>query len=145
MDERELDFMLWQLVELFGWDLAQIVQHNTAVFNAGADAVFSVVIEAVVFWRLREAENINFVVFIAGIVEHMNIGDFIDFFDEKIILKAKVISLFLCRFSAIPMQEATSWPSTVAKAAPATPSLGKPNKPKIMIGSKIILTSAPTP
>ena len=41
------------------------------------------------------------------------------------------------------MQPATTWPSTVAAAAPATPIFGKPKRPKIIIGSKMMLMTAP--
>ena len=40
---------------------------------------------------------------------------------------------------------ATICPITVATAAPATPIRGTPKYPKIKIGSKIILTTAPVP
>ena len=36
-------------------------------------------------------------------------------------------------------------PITVANAAPATPISGSPNRPKIKIGSRIILIMAPSP
>ncbi len=37
------------------------------------------------------------------------------------------------------------WPATVATAAPATSSRGKPNSPKIRMGSKIRLMTEPVP
>ena len=47
------------------------------------------------------------------------------------------------RFMIRPSVPAIVWPRTVAYAAPATPSFGKPNRPKIMIGSKMMLMTAP--
>jgi len=38
---------------------------------------------------------------------------------------------------------ATHWPMTVATAAPVTPMAGHPSRPKIMIGSRMILVRAP--
>ena len=36
-----------------------------------------------------------------------------------------------------------NWPMTVASAAPETPIAGHPSRPKIMIGSRMMLTIAP--
>ena len=41
------------------------------------------------------------------------------------------------------MSAASTWPDTVAKAAPATPSAGAGPRPKIRIGSSTILAAAP--
>lgn len=39
--------------------------------------------------------------------------------------------------------QATNWPITVATAAPVTPIFGAPRRPKIRIGSRIMLVNAP--
>ena len=54
-----------------------------------------------------------------------------------------LMSSFFFRFRTSPRIEATTWPMTVAMAAPATPSFGAPSRPKIRIGSKMILMMAP--
>ena len=46
---------------------------------------------------------------------------------------------------SVPMSAATICPITVATAAPVTPIAGKPNQPKIRIGSIIMLIIAPVP
>ena len=53
------------------------------------------------------------------------------------------ISWFLTWLMATPSAAPHHWPMTVASAAPATPMAGKPSRPKIMMGSKIILMTAP--
>ena len=42
-----------------------------------------------------------------------------------------------------PRHAETIWPSTVAMAAPLTPMAGKPSRPKIKIGSMMMLMTAP--
>ena len=56
---------------------------------------------------------------------------------------ARVISVFLCLFMKKATMAAMIWPPTVAQAAPAMPSAGKPMRPKIKMGSKMIFSMAP--
>lgn len=56
-------------MELFGWDFGEVVQENAGVFWIVAFAFIVFVLEAEVFWRLREAKNVDTVVFVGGIVE----------------------------------------------------------------------------
>ena len=58
-------------------------------------------------------------------------------------LKLICTSGFLVRLNVIARIAAHIWPVTVAIAAPATPIFGIPNKPKINIGSRMILIIAP--
>ena len=50
---------------------------------------------------------------------------------------------FFFWFSTNPIPADTNWPITVAIAAPLTPIRGKPSRPKIMMGSRIMLVRAP--
>ena len=54
-------------------------------------------------------------------------------------------SLFLVWFRMRARNMATIWPNTVAAAAPWIPIFGTPNRPKIRMGSSIILMMAPVP
>ena len=40
-------------------------------------------------------------------------------------------------------QQPNHWPMTVATAAPKTPSFGAPSRPKMRMGSRMMLTMAP--
>ena len=59
--------------------------------------------------------------------------------------KPILMSRLILTLKKMARTAATIWPNTVAAAAPATPISGKPNRPKIMIGSKMILRMAPVP
>ena len=50
---------------------------------------------------------------------------------------------FFFKLKNRPRIAATICPVTVASAAPATSILGKPNRPKIMMGSRMMLMMAP--
>ena len=52
---------------------------------------------------------------------------------------------FLRMFITRPIAAAIHWPRMVAYAAPATPIFGTPNRPKMKIGSRMMLAIAPTP
>ena len=52
-------------------------------------------------------------------------------------------SWFLMWLMTMPVTMPHHWPMTVASAAPATPMAGKPRRPKIMMGSRMIFTTAP--
>ena len=52
-------------------------------------------------------------------------------------------SWFFSWLSTKPSSMPPIWPITVAAAAPATPICGKPSRPKIMIGSRMMLMTAP--
>ena len=47
-------------------------------------------------------------------------------------------------FRMKPRNMPQNWPITVAMAAPAMPMRGQPSRPKIMMGSRMILTIAPS-
>ena len=53
-------------------------------------------------------------------------------------------SLFKKRLKIMPSTAETIWEKTVAIAAPLMPMAGKPNLPKIRIGSSTMLVTAPT-
>ena len=54
--------------------------------------------------------------------------------------KLRVISGFLRALNQTPRAAPATWPSTVAQAAPTTPM----PRPKMKMGSKIMLITAPT-
>ena len=54
------------------------------------------------------------------------------------------MSWFRVRLKKMDRQAARIWPRTVARAAPATSIRGKPNSPKIRMGSMMMLIMAPT-
>ena len=58
-------------------------------------------------------------------------------------LMRSLTSLLWRRFSHRQTQQPIHWPITVAAAAPATPILGIPNMPKIRMGSRMMLITAP--
>ena len=56
-------------------------------------------------------------------------------------VKANGISGFHFLLIIIPARQPTNWPMTVASAAPAVSIRGRPNQPKIKIGSRIRFVS----
>ena len=58
--------------------------------------------------------------------------------------KDRLTSGFWVRLKKTDTLHPTHWPMTVANAAPATSILGKGPRPKIRMGSKMMLVTAPT-
>ena len=80
MDNGDFGFVFRQILDELMIELVKIVKHDVFIFVArmeeGGRAVF-VTIELKIFWRLSEAEEIGIFVFKYGVIQNVNVFDFI--------------------------------------------------------------------
>lgn len=96
VNEHNFGLFLWKLSCKFG-GLIELFEQNIYVFAArmeNAALLFGDVIEMVIDWRKSKTKDIEFVVFVAGIVEIMDVIDFANSFDEIVITFGNVAAVF---------------------------------------------------
>lgn len=71
VNKGDFGLMFWQLLDEFVVELMEIVEHDafvlvTRVEDSGGMVV--IFVELIVFWGLREAENIDIFIFVDGVI-----------------------------------------------------------------------------
>ena len=96
MNEHNFGLFLWKLGCKFG-GFVELFEQNVHIFAArmeNAALLFGDVIEMVIDWRKSKTKDVEFVVFVAGIVEIMNVTDFANSFDEIVITFGNITAVF---------------------------------------------------
>ena len=96
VNEHDFGLFLWE----FGCKFSRFVElfeQDVYVFAArvkNAALLFGNVIKVIIGWRKRKAEDVEFVVFVAGVVEIMNVVDFTNGFDEVVVALGDITAVF---------------------------------------------------
>lgn len=96
VNEHNLGLFLWKLSRKLG-RFIEFFEQDIYVFAArmeNAALLFGDVIEVVIDWRKSKTEDIEFIIFVAGVVEIVNIVDFADGFDEAIVAFGDIATVF---------------------------------------------------
>ena len=103
VNEHDFGLFLWEFgckfgrfVELFKQDI-----YVLAARVKNATLLFGDVIKVIIGWRKSKTEDVEFVVFVASVVEIMNVVDFTNDLDEVIVAFGDITAVFTeARFEA---------------------------------------------
>lgn len=96
VNEHDFGLFLWEFGCKFG-RFVEFFEQNINVFAArvkNAALFFGDVVEMVVGWRKSKTEDVEFVVFVASVVEIMNVVDFTNGLDEVIVSFGDIAAVF---------------------------------------------------